>query len=505
MSLFEAKGLRGVFAPNGECNNIDDSGINETYENEETKLNNSDFAVSSSSSSKDAAPSFLQAQTSAEIRRAILKLALPALVEFGLMMLVQMIDMIQVGVLGPWAIAATGLAAQPTMLIFSVFSALVVGTTALVARAAGAGDRDYACRVTRQSFVIVLIMGAVITAVGIPASGSIIRLMGADVDTIAPGTIYMQIIMAGTIFTVGNMVLAASLRGAGDMVTPMISNMVANIVNLFGNWVLINGKLGFPRWEVAGAAVATSLSRMIAFLITLHAVYRRDKFIHISVHDSYRIEPNIIRDVLDIGIPAAVEQLIMRGGALLFARLIAGFGTIMFAAHQIAINIEGLGLVPVMAFQMATTTLVGQGLGAKKPELSEEATHQSTIISVCLMSLVGLIFFLFGKYAIEIFTRDAQVMSLGASALKILALSQPFTAVYFILAGALRGAGDTKYTMYISTIGVWGIRLVLGYLLADVLGMALIGAWIAVAADMLVRMLLAIKRFSGGQWKQAMA
>lgn len=445
---------------------------------------------------------FLEAKTSADVRKAIFKLALPAMLEFGLMMLVQMIDMIQVGSLGPWAIAATGLAAQPTMLIFSVFSALVVGTTALVARAAGAGNRDYACRVTRQSFIIVLIMGIIITVIGIPASGSIIKLMGADVDTIEPGTIYMKIIIAGTIFTVGNMVLAASLRGVGDMVTPMISNIVANIINIFMNWVLINGKLGFPRLEVAGAAIATSFSRLIAFVITLHAVYARDKYIHISIHDSYRFEPDIIKSVLNIGIPAAIEQLIMRGGALLFARLIAGFGTIMFAAHQIAINIDGLGIVPAMAFQMAATTLVGQGIGAQKPELSEEAARQSTIISTIMMSLIGVIYFFLGKYAIGIFTKDAQVVALGRNALKILAFSQPFTAIYFVMAGALRGAGDTKYAMYASAIGMWAVRLGIGYILADLLNMALAGAWIAVTIDMAVRMVLVLKRFSSGVFKE---
>lgn len=484
MSSFETKGLRGFSASDRKHDAVDDS------------------AVSASTADKENGSSLLQLQTTADMRRAVLKLALPALIEFGLMMLVQMIDMIQVGVLGPWAIAATGLVAQPTMLIFSVFSALVVGTTALVARAAGAGDRDYACRVTRQSFVIVLIMGAVVTAIGIFASESIVKLMGASADTMAPATSYMKIIIAGSIFTVGNMVLAASLRGAGDMVTPMTSNMVANVVNIFCNWLLINGNLGFPRWEVAGAAVATSFSRLVAFFITFHAVYKRDKFIHISFHDSYRIEPDIIRNVLNIGIPAAVEQLIMRGGTLLFTRLIAGFGTLMFAVHQIAMNIEGLSLVPAMALQMATTTLVGQGLGAKKPELSEEVTRQSTIISVGIMSLLGLFFFLFGKYAVLIFTKDAQALSLGASALKILAFSQPTMAVYFVLAGALRGAGDTKYTMYVSALGTWGIRLLLGYLLADVLGMKLIGAWLAVVIDMLVRMLFAIKRFLSGHWKQ---
>ena len=192
----------------------------------------------------------------------------------------------------------------------------------------------------------------------------------------------------------------------------------------------------------------------------------------------------------------------MRGGTLLFARLIAGFGTLMFAVHQIAMNIEGLSLVPVMAFQMATTTLVGQSLGAKKPEISEEVTRQSILISISIMSLIGLFFFLFGKYAVKIFTKDADAISLGASALKILAFSQPTTAVYFVLAGALRGAGDTKYTMYVSTVCVWGVRLMLGYLLANVFGMKLIGAWIAVVADMLVRMLLALKRFLSGHWKQ---
>lgn len=266
-------------------------------------------------------PSFLNAQTPAEMRRVILKLAMPAMIEFGLMMLVQIIDMIQVGVLGPWALAATGLVAQPTMLIFSVFSALVVGTTALVARAAGAGDSEYASRVTRQSFVIVITMSLITTAVCIPASGSIVRLMGADIDTIEPATIYMKIVMAGTIFTVGNMVLAAALRGAGDMVTPMISNLIANAFNLFGNWVLINGKLGFPRLEVAGAAIATTFSRVIAFSITLHAVYRRDRFIHISIHDSYKVEPEILKKSFDYRTPCGRRAAYYEGWSIAFCKI----------------------------------------------------------------------------------------------------------------------------------------------------------------------------------------
>ena len=192
----------------------------------------------------------------------------------------------------------------------------------------------------------------------------------------------------------------------------------------------------------------------------------------------------------------------MRGGALLFARLIAGFGTIMFAAHQIAINIDGLGIVPAMAFQMAATTLVGQGIGAQKPELSEEAARQSTIISTIMMSLIGVIYFFLGKYAIGIFTKDAQVIALGRNALKILAFSQPFTAIYFVIAGALRGAGDTKYAMYASAIGMWAVRLGIGYILADLLNMALAGAWIAVTIDMAVRMVLVLKRFSSGVFKE---
>ena len=439
-------------------------------------------------------------ESAADMRRSIWRLALPAMIEFGLMMLVQVIDMIQVGSLGAWAISATGLAAQPTMLIFSVFSALVVGTTALVARAVGAGDRDYACRVTRQSFVIVLVLGVVVTAIGILASGSIIKLMGAEADTIGPGTTYMKIIFAGTVFTVGNMVLAASLRGAGDMITPMISNLAANAVNLFGNWVLIHGKLGFPRLEVAGAALATSFSRLVAFAMTFDAVYRRNKFISISFHDSYKFEPELVRNVLDIGVPAAIEQLVMRSGALLFARMIAGFGTLMFAAHQIAMNLESLTLVP--AFQMATTTLVGQSLGAQKLEISEKVTQQAMLMSVSLMTVIAILFFSFGHLAIDVFVDDPEVIAIGARAVKMLALSLPITGVYFVLAGALRGAGDTKHAMYVSTIGMWGVRLLVGYLLANVLGLSLIGAWTAVVLDMLVRMMLAFARFHSGQWKE---
>jgi putative MATE family efflux protein len=174
----------------------------------------------------------------------------------------------------------------------------------------------------------------------------------------------------------------------------------------------------------------------------------------------------------------------------------------MFAAHQIAMNLESVTLVPVMAFQMATTTLVGQGLGAEKPELSEKVTNQAMLISVAVMTAVAVLFFSFGQYAFYIFTDDPDVISMGSNAMRILAFSLPVTAIYFVLAGALRGAGDTKYAMYVSTIGVWGVRLLVGYLLADVLGLALVGAWTAVVLDMVVRMFFALKRFFSGEWKE---
>jgi len=435
-----------------------------------------------------------------EIRRRIVNLALPALAEMTLMTLVSMADMIMVGRLGPWAITAVGLSNQPMFVAMSVFMSLNVGATALVARAIGARKPEEAFKVARQALVIASVLGAVLAVLGVAFAGQILSLMGAQPDALVPGTTYLRIVAAAVVFQGATFSLGASLRGAGDTKTPMSVNTIANLVNLVGNYVLIHGHFGFPRLEVAGAAVATFLSRLVGFVLIMRTVFSHRGAIKMSVTDNFGYDRETVRRILKVGLPAALEQLVMRSGQMIFARIVSSFGTVTYAAHQVALNVEGLSFSPPQAFQTAATALTGQSLGAKKPDAAMRVGKEARFIGICMAAITGSILFFLGRYVVQLYTDDPTVITLSSSMLKIIAFAQPFMATNFVLAGALRGAGDTRWTLYITMAGIWGVRVVAAYLLALRFGMGLTGAWIAMALDMTTRAILVNLRFSAGHW-----
>ncbi len=434
------------------------------------------------------------------IRNRILTLAMPALAEMILMTLVSMADMIMVGRLGPWAITSVGLSNQPMFVAMSMFMALNVGATALVARATGAKRPEEASAAARQALTIAAAIGLLLSVLGYMYSRSIISWMGAEADVIGPGSEYLRIVAAGLLFQGVTISLNASLRGAGDTRTPMSVNMVANLVNIVLNYLLIYGHFGLPEMGVSGAAVATTISRGVACILIIRKILLDRAAIKISVHDSFRPDPEIMRRIFKVGLPAAIEQLVMRSGQMVFARIVSSFGTVVYAAHQVALNVEGLSFTPGQAFQIATTSLVGQSLGARKPKRAMRTGWEALKIGVSIAALIGVVYFFFGKYVAILYTDDQTVTDLATGALRIIAVAQPFLIGNFILSGGLRGAGDTKWTLYITLAGIWGVRVVVAYFLAIKMNMGLPGAWIGMALDMTTRSILAALRFRAGHW-----
>lgn len=435
------------------------------------------------------------------LRRRILDLALPALIEQVLMTLVSMADLIMVGRLGPWAITAVGLSTQPTFVAMSVFIAINVGATALVARFSGAGDKEDVSLVTRQAMMIALIMGIVLGTVGYVYAREILLWMGAEDIVLGPGMDYFRIVCLGMPAWAVTISLAAALRGTGDTRTPMAVNTLANLVNVIGNYALINGVWGFPRLEVAGAAVSTTFSRVVACAYMLYHIAKGDKNIKISRGDSFRFNWPIVKRMLRVGIPAALEQGVLRSGQMMFARIVSSLGYLTYAAHQIGINIEGLSFTPAMAFQIASTTLVGQYLGAKDPDRAERAALETARLGVLAGVCTFIVMFFFGRYLALMYTDDETVIGLAAGVLRIIAVVQPLMIANFILLGGLRGAGDTRWTLIITLVGFWGLRVLTAYLFALRLGMGLYGAWLAMALDMAGRCTLSYLRFRAGRWK----
>jgi len=427
-------------------------------------------------------------------------LALPSLIELMLATVFGMVDMIMVGNVSTASLAAVGISNQPMMLILSVFQALNVGTTALVARVMGTGDRRSSRLVLRQTLILAAIFGASTSLIGFLFARRIVVFMGAKPDVIPLATSYFGIVASGAFFVAITMGITAALRGVGDTVSPMKYNIIANLINVFGNYVLIYGKFGFPAMGVTGAALSTTISRGLGMLMAFYAVRRPG-----SIFSGFRVlklkvDVGLMKRILRIGFPSGLEQLALRTGQIEFARTAASLGTMVFAAHQIALNVVGLSFAPGQAFGIAATTLVGQSLGAGRPDVAERCGFETRRLGMIIAFSIALLFFFFGRQIADIYTNDAEVTHMAAKALKIVALMQPLQSTQFILAGALRGAGDTRWPLFSTMIGIWCIRVVFAKVFVA-LGFGLIGLWMAQLLDQLFRSVFIYARYTSGHWK----
>jgi putative MATE family efflux protein len=427
-------------------------------------------------------------------------LTLPALVELMLATLFNMVDMVMVGNVGTVALAAVGIANQPNMLILSVFQSLNVGTMALVARFTGTNDHRSRRLVLQQTLIISLLLGTICSVLGYSLAQKVVVFMGAEPEVVAPATSYFAVTSIGAFFVSVTMGIGAALRGAGDTVTPMRYNLIANFLNVIGNYILIFGKLGFPALGVTGAALSTTISRGLAMAMALYAVYRSDSLFSLSTYKKFKVDLKIIKRILGIGLPSGIEQLILRTGQIEFTRTVSGLGTTVFAAHQIGISLMGLSFAPNQAFGMAATTLVGQSLGAGLPDAAEKFGLRTRRLGMLVAASVTTLFFFFGKQIAGLYTNDLQVALMAAAALKVLAIMQPLQSTQFILAGALRGAGDTRWPLYATMIGIWGIRVAFAKLFIG-MGFGLLGAWTANFLDQTFRSIFIYTRYNSEHWK----
>lgn len=428
----------------------------------------------------------------------------PAFVELVLSALFGMVDLIMLGRTPDSAVAisAVGLTNNPMNLFLGVFVAVNIGTTTAVAWQTGAGHPEKARDIARHSLILNLLIGFLTASAGYLFAEEIVLFMGADALTLQPATIYMQIVAAGLLPQALNLSVTASMRGVGLTRLPMMYNLFSNALNVVGNYILIYGKFGFPAMGVQGAAISTSLSRLIGCVLAVAILFGHENPIRLHIRDSFRFSLATIRHILKIGTPAAMEQFVLQTGFVLFARTVSGLGTDVFAAHQISMSICGMTFSPSQAFSVASTTLVGQNMGAGRPEQAQRKAEAVHLLALACAGAVGLVFILFSHQLASLYTTDATVARMAATCLKIIALAQPGQSTQLSLAGALRGAGDTKYPLYASIAGVWVFRVVAATLIVRVFQWGLYGAWVAIVLDQTARAAVVYARYRTGLWKK---
>ena len=428
----------------------------------------------------------------------IFQITLPAVFDLLAQTLIMALDMKMVSSLGPSAISSVGVGTAGMYALIPALIAVATGTTALLSRAYGADNKVDGKKAFAQSFFIAVPLGIFLTLIFLLFSEQIINLVGNAKDmNLADAVLYQNMTVIGFPFLGVSIATFYAFRAMGENKIPMIGNTLALVLKIILNFLLVY----LFKWGIFGAALSTTLTRLFSAIFSIYLVFWSKKnWISLELKD-LKFDYFTSKRILKVGIPAAVEQLGLRIGMLIFEMMVISLGNLSYAAHKIALTAESISFNLGFAFSFAASALVGQELGKGSSQKALKNGYICTIIAMIVMSTFGLLFFIIPQFLVSLFTKDKDVIELATMALKIVSICQPFSGASMVLAGALRGAGDTKSVLLITYLGIFLIRIPITYLFLDVLNLGLAGAWIVMTIDLAIRSSLAFYIFRRGKWK----
>ncbi|MFZ5825540.1 MAG: MATE family efflux transporter [Bacillota bacterium] len=433
-------------------------------------------------------------------RKEILKLAWPVVAEQLLATLANMVDAALVGRLGAVATAAVGLTQMPHWFMVGLFMGLGVGVNALAARFHGAGEDDKLEATTRAGFWLAVVVSLVAGALVWVYAPEIFRLVGAEADVLPVGVPFLRLMVPGMVAIFWSLVLSASLRATGDTRTPMLINLVANLLNVIMAYAFIYGHFGAPALGVMGAGVATTTTRILGAAALFVILVQRRTGARLDLRKLFSIDLSLLWRILKVGVIASSERMFSTVVYISYARIINTLGTVAVAAQYIAVQAENVSWMLASGFAMATAAMVGQRLGAGKPGAAEEVIREANRMAMIALGVLGILFIAVPRPYIALFTGDADVLTMAAAALRIGGLAEVPTALVLVLSGALSGAGDTK-PLFLVTLAGGVVRISMTAFLILGLGYGLEAAWFGALADWVVRSGVIWWRFRTGIWK----
>ena len=422
-------------------------------------------------------------------------LAIPIIIENMLQTLLGTVDTYFAGQINDNAIAAIGVTNLIVNVFIVFFTAISVGTSTVIARNFGKKEMYKVEEAITQSIFLGIIISFFVGVINIFFYKTILKVCGATYEIFGFTESYYLVVSVPIVFLCLSLILSSSLRSIKDTKTPMIATAIANVLNIILNMIFIKMNMG-----IIGLALATTISRSINMVILLIKL----KISNIDVKLNKEVilgGRDTLKSIIKIGAPAGMEKLIMRLGQLVYNSMIISIGVSEYIAHNIAGNIESYTYIPALGFGMATATLVGISLGEGDSEKSKEIVYLADIIATIFMVIIGIFLFIFASQIVKIFTNTIKIQFMVVNVLRLIALFQCFIAITQIFTSGLQGAGDTKFPMYLTLIGIWGIRVGIGYFLGLIMNFGLFGVWMAYVVDIILRALLLIIRFSHGKWK----
>ena len=430
--------------------------------------------------------------------KVILLLAFPAIIENFFQTILGFVDTYFVSKLGLIEVSAVGVSNALLAIYFALFMALGVAANVYIANFIGANKVEKARHIAQQSIIIAVAFGLLTGIITLLFAEPLLKLMGIEENVLDAGATYFRIVAIPSVFMSLMFVISAILRGAGDTKSPMKVSIFINGINVGLDYILIFGLWFIPAYGLTGAAVATVVARMIG-AIGLLLYTQRSELLKFK-KEYWKPDSVHLKELMVLGSPAAGERLIMRAGQIIYFGFVVTLGTNVFAAHQIAGNIEVFSYMMGYGFSTAATILVGQQIGAGRLKEAKQYAKLSLYLAIGVMTLFGGVLFIAGEWAGTFFSEDPNVTSNIGTALKVSGVFQPFLAVVLILTGAFQGANNTKFPMYLTGIGMWAIRTLFVYLLGIKLGMGLMGVWIAIGLDIGFRAIVLTVQFSRDKW-----
>lgn len=433
------------------------------------------------------------------------------MLEQVLIMLVNYVDTAMVGALGANATASVALTASTNWLVNGIFTGVAIGFAVPIGQALGGRNVDHAKAVVRQAILAIFVFGLAFTGAMQLIAPYLPSWMGGEPEILADATSYITVISLAYVFNISMQICSNILRCTGDTRTPLIFNVSTNVINMVLNFLLIYETrtisvfgLSFRMWGagmgVTGAAIATAIATAFSGLMLIRSLFLSKFVCCVSLKDSFRFDKKIWGEMIRLGTPVAFERMAISFGQIFMTKMVTGLGTASLAAHSLGMTAESITYMPAFGFSSAATTLVSQSIGARKPDLAHRFARYCTWGCVIFMSAMGFVLYFGGGWLMSLFTPSAEVVEIGASALKVEALAQPFFALSMVISGVLRGAGKTKWPFVACLIGMWAVRLPVAYLFTAIVPLGLTGAWIGMAADLTVRGLISLLLLRGGKW-----
>jgi putative MATE family efflux protein len=438
--------------------------------------------------------------TQGPVGRAILLLAIPMVLEVILESVFAVTDVFFVSRLGENAIATVGLTESMMTIVYTLAVGLSIGATATVARRIGEHNPDGAARAAVQTLALGALISVVWAIVGVIFAPALLRLLGATPDVVASGSNFTRVMLGGNASVVMLFLINAIFRGAGDAAIAMRVLWLANGINIVLGPLLIFGVGPFPELGVTGAAVATTIGRGTGAAFALYRLFQPGRHIQLK-REHLRLDPALMARVLRLSSTGTLQVFIGSASWIGLIRILSQFGSAAIAGYTIAIRIILFALFPSWGLGNAAATMVGQALGAKKPERAEHAVWIAGFYNLCFLGTIGIAFVALAEPIVRLFTQDPTVQPYAVDGLRIVALGFPLYAYGMVVTQSFNGAGDTWTPTYLNLFVFWLFELPIAYYLGVRLEMGPQGVFVAITLAFSLLAIASALLFRRGKWK----